>query len=132
MIKLFRAFFPSWRFFDGVVSSPELYYRVSQNGESFGDWILCIPKTKKRSFKNLFVNSRESFLFASHALLEYLKDDLEGEVDPTTSLELVQNLVRFRISEEGLEWKKFQFEVAYSSDLAAPLYLSPALEKLTS
>ncbi len=118
MIQLFRSLIPSWRFFDGNVQAASLYYRTTTNQKDFTDWILCIPKTWERSWKNLFLNSQENYRFACHALVEYLKNDLEDQCDPTVSLELVKNMVQFQINEK----RSFQFK------LTTPEYVSPVYD----
>ena len=99
MIQLFRVLLPSWKFFDGLVDAPVLYHRVSQDGVNFGEWSQTIPKAQKRRFKNLLLNSNENYLFAAHALLEYFKNDLQEKSDSQVSLELIKNLVLYRLKE---------------------------------
>lgn len=120
MIQLFRALIPSWRFFDGNVDAANLYFRMSDDQTNFSDWILCIPKTGKRTFKNLFLNSRENYLFACHALVEYLKNDLEDQADSTVSLELVKNLVQFQIQASAIKQSSyFQFKISTPEFISA-------------
>ncbi len=126
MVQLFRVLLPSWKFFDGVVDAPELFYRAVEPMKT--DWTLCIPKTGKRSWKKLWINERENFLFASHALIEYLRDDFADGSDPSTSLELVKNLVQFQMHEQGINPKKFQFMLASTTDENDAEYVSPVLE----
>ena len=124
MNQLFRVLLPSWKFFDGRVDAAVLLYRLSDDGIVFGDWILCIPKTGKRSWKKLFLNTRENYLFAAHALIEYLKNDLSDGSDPAVSLELVKNLVEFQIRESEVNSKSNYFQFT----LKGPEYLSPVFE----
>ena len=128
MIQLFRVFFPSWKFFDGHSETPDLFYREVKAAEQYGEWITCIPKTGNRSWKNLFINTRENYLFAAHALVEYLKNDVTDGSDPTTSIQLVTNLVRFQIKSTLNPLKSFQFMLAYPKDLTSALYLSDTIE----
>ena len=118
---IFRVLLPSWKFFDGVVDAPVLQYRLSRDGVSFNDWAPCIPKTGIRTWKKLWVNSRENYLFACHALVEYLKNDLEDGSDPAVSLELVKNLVEFQVKSSALtpELNYFQFNLR---DYISPVF----------
>jgi hypothetical protein len=127
MNQILRVLVPSWKFFDATSFAPELYYRL-QNNVGWGEWILAIPKIGKRSFKHLWVNSEESFGFASHALLEHLVDDLSEEKDSSVSLALVNQLVRFRINRSLTLAAKFQFKVAYVLNDQEPIYSSPEFE----
>jgi len=93
MNQLIRVLIPSWRFFDGTVDAAVLQHRTSTDGQIFSDWQSTIPKPVRRTFGNLFLNPHENQLFAEHALIEYLKNDLVDGVDASTSIELVKNLV---------------------------------------
>lgn len=126
MTQLFRVLLPSWRFFDGVGEAPELYYRTSF--ETSSPWVLGIPKIQSRSWKKLFVNTEENFLFACHALLEYLKDDLRDGLDASVSLELIKNLTIYQMNLAGVSSTQFQFMLATTPNQAAALYVSPVLE----
>ena len=124
LAHLMRVLVPSWRFFDGKIEAPVLHYRLSQDQQNFTEWKLAIPKTGERSWKNIFLNTRENFLFARHALLEHLQDDLKYAEDPMISLELTKNLVEFEIRHRQVfsEVRYFQFK------LSCPDYLSPVFE----
>lgn len=134
MLKLFRVLIPAYRFFDCTTDAPELLYRTStdlsciDHQGALGSWILCIPKPGPRTFKNLFLNHEENFLFACHALLEYFQNDLNEGLEESTSLSLVQNLVRFQIKKFNPTARTFQFFLGYTMDSADALYTSKVLE----
>jgi len=124
MLKILRVLLPSWKFFDGASDAPELYYRVVEDASILGEWKICIPKTKARALKNLFINSEENFHFASHALVEYLKNDLDEDANAQTSLALVKNLVQYQIEALGENAKSFQFKLDTEINSSEPIYLS--------
>lgn len=120
MNQLIRVLIPSWRFFDGTVDAPVLSHRISQDGQSFSEWITTIPKPARRSFSNLFLNPNENQLFAAHALIEYLKNDLTDGVDASISIELVKNLV-IHYAQPG---HHFQFRLTCEAvDYTSEVYL---------
>jgi hypothetical protein len=122
MIQLFRVLLPSWKFFDGTVDAPILWHRLSSDGVQFDEWIQSIPKAGKRSWKNLFLNTRENYLFAAHALLEYLKNDFQEQSDPKVSLELVKNLVEFQIKLQVPTQGKSYFQFKFNDDYLSHVY----------
>jgi hypothetical protein len=107
MNQLIRVLIPSWRFFDGTVDAPILTHRTSSDGLTFSEWQLTIPKPAHRTILKLFLNATENHLFATHALIEYLKNDLVDGVNATTSIELVKNLVIHHTQPESF----FQFRL---------------------
>ena len=121
MNKLFRVLIPSWRFFDGTVDAAILKHRLSEDGVIFSDWQITILKPPRRTIGRLFLNARENHLFACHALIEYLKNDLTDGTDASTSIELVRNLVEFESKPE----RYFQFQLTCES----VNYVSEVFEK---
>jgi hypothetical protein len=107
MNQLIRVLIPSWRFFDGTVDAAILLHRTSTDEKTFTEWQTTLPKPDPRTLDRLFLNAHENYLFAAHALIEYLKNDLADEVDATTSIELVKNLVVFEIEPDHY----FQFRL---------------------
>ena len=120
MNQLIRVLIPSWRFFDGTVDAAVLLHRTSMDGQTFSEWIPTIPKPASRTLSRLFLNPRENQLFASHALIEYLKNDLVDGADASTSIELVKNLViheanpqhafQFRLTCEAVDYTSEVFQ----------------------
>jgi hypothetical protein len=129
MLQLFRVLLPSWKFFDGVAPAPELFYRICQNSglnaaATQSPWTLCIPKIKSRSFENIFINEYENYLFSSHALIEYLKDDLREGCDPSVSLELVRLLVIEQMRDNNHHHLDFQFMLSPQPIETEAFYIS--------
>lgn len=120
MNQLIRVLIPSWRFFDGTVDAAVLLHRTSTDGQTFSEWQSTIPKPTRRTFGKLFLNADENRLFASHALIEYLKNDLVDGADASTSIELVKNLViheakpeqffQFRLTCEAVDYTSEVFQ----------------------
>ena len=111
MNELIRVLIPSWRFFDGTVDAAVLYHRTSDDGVSFLEWQQTLPKPQTRTWIRLFLNAHENYLLAAHALMEHLKNDLEDQVDPSVSIELIQNLVRL----QAPNTKHYQFKLVSQS-----------------
>ncbi len=44
-IQLFRVLFPSWRFFDRLGDTPQLYSRTAPEGRELGDWSPSVHPT---------------------------------------------------------------------------------------
>ena len=104
-IQLFRALFPSWRFFEDSGRVPILYWRYSKDRSSLGDWVPTL-KCRKRHWWHLFLNPQGNYQFACKTLLHQLVsdiNDLESEFDQDAvkrliSFELVKNLVIYELS----------------------------------
>jgi hypothetical protein len=128
MIQLFRVFFPSWKFFDVHFETPDLFVCISTDGATFGEWTPSLPKIQNRSWKKLWINTNENFLFAGHSLVEYLANDVRDGSDSTTSLALVKNLVCFQLVANKTNFIKFQFKLSLKPDSNEPLYQSPTFE----
>ena len=113
--KLFRVFFPSWRFFQELGSVPVLRFKILENPG--GEWIRCLEPAP-RGWGSLFLNAKDNLRMAANSLVEQLIDDMselqdEDEVESSVSYELVTRLVRFRIREARLAQagQSFQFKV---------------------
>ena len=74
-VFLFRAFFPSWRFFDDLADVPQLEFRWSRVGEELGPWILAF-ETPPFKFSSLVLNPKGNFALANQSLLSQLLSDL--------------------------------------------------------
>jgi len=117
-IFLFRAFFPSWKFFEDFSDVPELYYRLGPSRDSLGHWQLCLPKSK-RSLSTLFFNSEGNYLHACRNHLHHLITDINevdeekpDEFEKSVSFQLTKNLVLFEIKRSKQKGKHFQFKVS--------------------
>lgn len=69
-IQLFKAFFPSWRFFEDIGTSPRLLLRWMPEGQSeWSAWIEAMPALQRRRF---FVNAEGNLAHAYGSLLQTL------------------------------------------------------------
>jgi hypothetical protein len=112
-LSLFRALFPSWRFFDELGSVSRLYYRTGENADSLGSWRKCVV-ADKRTWSALFLNPAGNFHLAENTLIDQLSDELEAAqengappIEASVSFRLVLNLVRRQIFSPLL----FQFKI---------------------
>jgi hypothetical protein len=129
---LFRAFFPSWRFFEDLGDAPTVFFRLClENGEP-GDWQPCLGKIPRRWY-HLFFNPDGNRLLACSSAVQLLLADIEeaDETDPgalenTVSYRVIQDLVRYRIHQVMPETPsvRFQFKVLAGDDevLFSPVY----------
>ena len=112
---LFRALFPSWRFFDDVGHVPQLLCRLGPTPDQLGPWRICVPnRTNRTELKgfvgSLFLNPQGNLRMACNSLVEQLMSDLgdfEVEAGPgpgpcdesqfvdTVSYQLTRDLVRY-------------------------------------
>ncbi len=127
-MKLLRVLLPSWRFFDGPIQAPELFFRIIDDSELPNSWEVCISKPPARTLRKLFVNTMDQYYLAAHSLIEYFKNDLDEGVDSRTSLMLIENLVRYEMNCQSYANKKIQFMLAYHDTDSSPLYLSSVLD----
>ncbi len=112
-IFLFRAFFPSWRFFDKLGDVPLLEYRWGSDGGELGSWTSATVK-QPRQLSHLIFNAHGNLLLAEQSLLQQLLSDLSElqdvetpgpqpvSVEQLTSFSLVQNLVLHRVCSASL------------------------------
>lgn len=101
-VHLFRAFFPSWRFFEDVGAAPRLFYQVS--GEA--DWHDALPPVPRGPGALLF-NPRGNLRFAGGSLVDQLVADLavtdddperaRAQMEAAVSFRLVRRLVEARL-----------------------------------
>ena len=119
-LHLFRALFPSWRFFEDLVALPLLEYRVAKTGTELGPWQMALDKPG-RKLSSLFVNAEGTLYLACNGVLQQLESDI-GELsapapetfEDSVSFQLVKNLVRFELSKHNvlLSGSKFQFKIS--------------------
>jgi hypothetical protein len=125
-IYLFRAFFPSWKFFEDYGDVPALFYRLGANSEQLGEWIPCLTRPKRR-LSSLLMNGDGNFYLACTSLLQQvvaeLEDIEEADIqvfDTTVLYQLTHNLVRFQISQQKEDFLKdrvhYQFKVCSGFD----------------
>ena len=103
VLMLFRALFPSWRFFDRTGEVPRLTYRLIEQDGTCGPWLEPVP-LPPRPLLALVFNPGGNLAFACHTLIGQLVSDLQAipEERPealieTVSYRLVRNLVEQNI-----------------------------------
>lgn len=117
-LSLFRALFPSWRFFEDTTEVPVLFYRVAASNEKFGQWRPGLKKPN-RHWYSIFLNPEGNLFLAYVGLLEQLLHDA-AEIPPeqaerladSVSYQLTKNLVLQQILEtHRSENLRFQFKI---------------------
>lgn len=127
-VFLFRAFFPSWRFFDDLADVPQLEFRWSRLGEELGPWVLAFEKPKFK-FSSLVLNPRGNFALANQSLLSQLLSDLsdlqggdgtmlssdraQEKIEELTSYRLVKNHVQYQVLRGARELQPKVVQVHY-------------------
>jgi len=138
VFQLFRAWIPSWRFFETLSDQAVLYYRIADGeGELTNEWRKALARPPRRWY-SIVLNGEGNRHLASYALLDQLEEDL-GELDSTQldslahlpSYKLVQNLVCFLMRErnEVRSGTRYQFKVsrmlASNADAFEEILVSP-------
>jgi hypothetical protein len=121
-IYLFRALFPSWRFYEDICEVPMLHFRW-QNGtdtEEFAtDWVPAWG-APERSWSALMLNPSGSFVFACQGLLNQVESDIDEigtgehqEFANSVSYRLLQKLVlhQMRKRPESRAARRYQFKL---------------------
>lgn len=112
---LFRAFFPSWKFFDDAGSLPKLSYQI----EGQSDWVEVSGKPRWRWF-HLFINPVGNFNHALDSLIDQLLIEALSANPETLSesapYRLVQNWARRQVrqSQSRDTATRFQFKISIS------------------
>lgn len=96
---LFRTLFPSWRFFEDVGSSGELFYRIRQPDSSIeANWTL-LDRNPHRGLFQLFHNPEGNLRFAQQSLI----DQVLIEAETQTVAELHSSSVPYRLLQKLVE-----------------------------
>lgn len=127
-VFLFRAFFPSWRFFDDLADVPQLEFRWSRVGEELGPWILAFEKPQFK-FSSLLLNPGGNFVLANQSLLSQLLSDLsdlqggdgamlssdraQEKIEELTSYRLVKSQVQYQVLRGARELQPKGVQVHY-------------------
>ncbi len=131
-VYLFRAFFPSWKFFEDYGDVPSLFYRLSSNGDKFGDWVPCLTQPKRR-LSSLLVNPEGNFYLACSSLLQQVMSELDDATtekdearaekiesfDKTVVYQLTHDLVRYQIAQRHAIESEFYYQFKVCSCLDA-------------
>lgn len=102
----FRAFFPSWRFFEDIEDVPTLFYRRTREGGDWGPWTACISRPPRRLGAIVF-NPDGNLALAYGSLIQQLLVDLPDDprdadgVEGSVPYALVRALVLCTLREGG-------------------------------
>jgi hypothetical protein len=130
VLQLFRAWIPSWRFFETLIEQPVLFYRIvsaetssgdgSNQANGAGEWQLALRRPP-RSLFSVVLNAEGNLHLACYTLLDQLEEDI-GDLNPaqldsfsqSPSYQLVQNLVCFVLRERHQlsAGTRYQFKVS--------------------
>jgi hypothetical protein len=125
---------PTWRFFDRLEGSPDLFYRRCLDGSDPGPWLRVIPRPP-RAFSTLFWNPEGNLALASYGVVDQLVAELEdrgplelGEAEQLVSFRLVRCLVEYFCGapERSDAAVRYQFRVV----AVTPGELGPTYEEL--
>lgn len=119
IFQLFRAWIPSWRFFETLSDQPVLFYRFATIGnEVSGEWHLAL-KRPPRALYSVLLNAEGNLHLANYTLLDQLEEDMgelqRDQIDVLPQLpsyQLVQNLVCFLLRERKESASAYQFKVS--------------------
>lgn len=91
-IHFFRVFFPSWKFFEDIGASPQLFYRLKQSSGDFGSWTPLIHK-QPRHLSHLFINPQILYLLSIQSLLQHITTAAAEALDQQqTAMEFSQSV----------------------------------------
>lgn len=115
-VKLFRALFPKWNFFENIAYTFELHFKLVEDSE----WkSLLFLQSRKTS--GLFYNSHLNEALAQTSVIEHFAQDIQelqklnkavlfNEVQTLTSFKLIRSLLELRN-----DCDQFQFKIVASS-----------------
>lgn len=126
-IFLFRAFFPSWRFFDDVGQRPALQYRWRFQGQEWRDWD-SERQPGRPHLLSFIYHPMGNWMLANQSLLLQFLGDLAAlqdnvalssaealpwdKVHPLTSYGLVQARVEAQLVQRGVQGAvEYQFRI---------------------
>lgn len=130
-INLFKAFCPSWKFFDESVDTPVLLYRLVQEEK----WKICIPHPQKHWYHFLY-NPQGNFYLAYHSHIQQLLGDLNHLDDFGTqhfhehvSYQICENFVRSLNLSSDFQFKISSIELNDQGfSILEDILLSPILK----
>lgn len=134
-LQAFRALFPTWRFFDDLAPSPQLFVRVSSDGTQFDGW-RSVGSKCKRAWWRLIINPGGNLSLAAASLLERLEietsslSEHDGEtLEHSTTFLLVKALAQTEIQshssqEAPTQGGYFQFQLCQFGTPNEPFLIS--------
>jgi hypothetical protein len=140
-VHLFRAFFPSWRFFEDVGPAPRLMHRRFEAGPGGapGPWTDTVPPVPRGPLALLY-NPAGNLRLACGSLVDQLVADLDaldeaalarGELDALDALvsyRLVRRLVEQRRASEGEDAGAWQFRLVLDEPAQTVVFQSPVFD----
>jgi hypothetical protein len=137
---LFRALFPSWRFFEDLSHVPRLSCRTGE-----GPWFECL-RPHARGVGAVVLNSRGNLRHACNSLVEETVSDLaelweKGEEVSQARMDQFSHCVSYRLTEELSRYQlknvhgfspgtAFQFKISVQSDETSDPLLEDVLVSL--
>ncbi len=134
-LYLFRALFPSWRFFEDFDEAPALYIRFSELTQNeLGQWLKCLGRPRRLAI-GLFYSPEANYVLAAGSLVQQLLSEIQDctdtdsrAIESLVSYQLMKNLVRFHLPSEA---SRYQFKIAGVIEdlLISPVYEARSAEK---
>lgn len=91
-INLFKAHFPSWKFFDDCEHTPLLFCAFLKSNGTWSDWEIILKPQKPRWYQ-FFFNPEINLYLAYHSLiLQFISDLLKVKTDTE-----VEELISFQL-----------------------------------
>lgn len=110
LLMFFRAFFPSWKFFENTGDHLNLYVMSDRKQ----DW-KPVSFQMEKPFYGQVLNPQANDLLARRSLLEHLIQDLQNsslvEVENLTSFRLVQRLAQSELRKVEPIFENFKFKI---------------------
>lgn len=95
-LKLLHILFPSWKFFEDLTPIPKIFYRVSQNGNNYSEWLPLNQNKPQRSIRKLFHNPEENLQLTYQAQIEQLVNDI-AELPSSNYVLALESLTSYKI-----------------------------------
>lgn len=121
LLFLFRAWLPSWKFFEESGETLTLFVRWGDSEEALQDWILAFQPLE-RKWSAFFINPEVNFRHLNETLLQQLKNESDqflqtrdiSEFENSAPFKITKELAREQIEKmEPLQDKVFfQFKIA--------------------
>lgn len=123
---IWRALFPSWKFFDQFQWILDLQVKTNPQDQN-SEWHSCL-KPPTRSWRSIFYNPEGNLYHACNSAIERYIQDPENKV----SAEIIENMTRYLLkhhfgAQPGLPFQ-FRIRAATSGDEFSDVLISKVLE----
>ncbi len=120
-MNLFRAFLPSWKFFDVVGHELFVYFRSGTSSQNLGEWQGFRP-TFPRHWIHIFLNAEINAYHYFNNCLQQLMNELNENEAPETlaSYQMIENYLLQKNSIQDF----FQFRIALGPANEDDIFLS--------